>query len=78
MVYCIIYLYNRKVIQLKLTLDKAESFVSSTPDCRWDNYTICIFKRDPMAEFNPSGIRVSDQWGYETRIDCDEHGVWTV
>lgn len=63
---------------MKLTLDQAEQYVSNTPNCRWDNYTICIFNKDNMAEFNPSGIRVSEQWGYETRIDCDESGVWTV
>lgn len=63
---------------MKLTLDQAEDYVSKNANCRWDNYTICIFKRDSMAEFSPSGVRVSGQWGYEKKIDCDESGVWTV
>lgn len=63
---------------MKLTLDQAEQYVKTTPNCRWENYTICTFTKDSMAEFNPSGVRVSGQWGYESRIDCDESGVWTV
>lgn len=63
---------------MKLSLDQAEQYVAKTPNCRWDNYTICIFNKDAMAEFNPNGVRVSGQWGFEKRVDCDASGTWTL
>lgn len=63
---------------MKLTLKEAEQYVSDTANCRWDNYTLCLFNEDRLAEFSPNGVRVSERWGYEKRIDCDENGLWTV
>lgn len=62
--------------------DTVEAFVKRQQrlknDVRWDNYTLVFFNSDDAAHRRVNGVFRKGRYGYETRIDPNEQGLWNV
>jgi hypothetical protein len=56
------------------SLQEAETIVYKNKNLFWDGWTIVRFKPNPNAEFNKSGLRRNNIWGYATRYEPTKTG----
>ena len=74
---------------LVLGIKKVEKFVTEQQelgnDVRWDGWTMVFFRPHPAALYAVEnnrhvGVwsRKSNAFGFETRVDCDDKGLWSI
>jgi hypothetical protein len=74
---------------LRLGYKKAHKFIEEQKalgnDVRWDGWTMVFFRAHPAAMYSvqdgrPNGVwsRTSDSYGFETRVEPNEKGLWEI
>lgn len=73
---------------LTLGIKKAHKFVDEQKalgnDVRWDGWSMVFFRPNPAAVYSldannrPNGVWRNGSYGFETRVDCDEKGLWRI
>lgn len=73
---------------LVLGIKKVDKFVKAQQDLgndvRWDGWDMVFFRPYPAAVYSvddagvPSGVWRNDGFGFESRISCNQKGLWEI
>lgn len=73
---------------LVLGIKKADKFVTAQQalgnDVRFEGWTMVFFRPHPAAVYSvdengrPNGVWRNGSYGFETRVDCNDKGLWEI